>query len=70
MPLSRALAKWKGRLPEIVLPVLEVGEVAGTMEGSARRLAHAFNQGAALVRKYQGRVSLITPSAARSPRRC
>ncbi len=53
MPLSHALAPWRNRLPEIVLPVLEVGEVAGTMEGSARRLADAFNLAASIDRKYR-----------------
>lgn len=48
VPLSRALAKWKHRLPEIVLPILEVGEISGTLETSSRRLAFAFQQGAAL----------------------
>ena len=49
--LSVALAPYKNRFPEIVLPVLEVGEVAGTMEGAAWRLERAFAQSAALDRK-------------------
>lgn len=53
MPLSRALAKWKHRLPEILLPILEVGEVSGTLETSSRRLAHAFQQGAAIDRRIR-----------------
>ena len=50
-PPSVALAPYKHRFPEIVLPVLEVGEVAGTLEGAARRLEHAFGQSATLERK-------------------
>lgn len=53
VPLSRALAKWKHRLPEIVLPILEVGELSGTLETSSRRLAHAFHQGAAIDRRVR-----------------
>ena len=51
VPFSAALASYKHRLPEIVLPVLEVGEVAGTLEGAARRLEHAFGLSAMLDRK-------------------
>jgi type II secretory pathway component PulF len=53
VPLHRALLPWKGRLPEIVLPILEVGEVSGTLDGAARRLAGAFGQAAALERRYR-----------------
>lgn len=50
--LSSALAPYRASLPEIVLPVLEVGEVAGTLEGASRRLEHAFSQSAALEGKF------------------
>jgi len=53
VPLHRALLPWKHRLPEIVLPILEVGEVSGTLEGAAMRLAEAFGQAAALERRYR-----------------
>jgi type II secretory pathway component PulF len=46
--LTAALAPYRHRLPEIVLPVLEVGEVAGTLEGASRRLEQAFTQSSAL----------------------
>jgi len=59
MPLSRALAKWKHRLPEIVLPILEVGELSGTLETSSRRLAYAFQQGASIDRRI--RYSVFDP---------
>lgn len=57
--LSRALAPWQRRFPEIVLPVLEVGETSGTLEGSAQRLAHAFERGAAIERRI--RYSVFDP---------
>jgi type II secretory pathway component PulF len=56
VPLSRALQPWKARLPEIVLPILEVGEVAGTLDGAAQRLAGAFGQAASLERRYRNSV--------------
>jgi type II secretory pathway component PulF len=59
VPLSRALARWKHRLPEIVLPILEVGEISGTLETSSRRLAYAFQQGAAMDRRL--RYSVFDP---------
>ncbi|MCW3095533.1 MAG: type secretion system protein [Chthonomonadaceae bacterium] len=59
VPLSRALARWKNRLPEIVLPILEVGELSGTLETSSRRLAYAFQQGAAIDRRI--RCSVFDP---------
>jgi type IV pilus assembly protein PilC len=51
--LSQALAPWRNRFPEIVLPVLEVGEESGTMEGAARRLASAFQLAAGIERKFR-----------------
>jgi type IV pilus assembly protein PilC len=59
IPLSRALAKWKHRLPEIVLPILEVGELSGTLESASRRLAYAFQQGASIERRI--RYSVFDP---------
>jgi type II secretory pathway component PulF len=52
-PLHRAFAPWSHRLPEIVLPVLEVGEVSGTLEGAARRLADAFLKADAMERRFR-----------------
>jgi type II secretory pathway component PulF len=52
VPLHRALLPWNDRLPPIVLPILEVGEVSGTLDGTARRLAAAFGQVASLERRY------------------
>lgn len=40
--LVRAMEPYRYRFPEMVLPVLEVGEVSGTLEESTRRLAVAF----------------------------
>lgn len=42
--LFRALEPDRGRFPELTLPVLEVGEVSGTLEGAAHRLAEAFDR--------------------------
>lgn len=53
VPLHRAWDPWKRRLPEIVLPVLEVGEVSGTVESASRRLADAFAKGAAVDRRFR-----------------
>src|ERR1041385_6360932 len=44
VPLYRALERHRDRLPEIVIPVLEVGEVSGTLESASRRLAEAFEK--------------------------
>jgi type IV pilus assembly protein PilC len=59
MPLYRALMPWKERLPEIVLPVLEVGEMSGTLESACRRLASAFGHGAQIERRI--RYSVFDP---------
>jgi type II secretory pathway component PulF len=59
VPLHRALLPWQSRLPEIVLPILEVGEVSGTLDNAARRLAGAFSQTAALERRY--RTAICSP---------
>lgn len=40
--LTQALRPHRRRLPELVLPILEVGEVSGTLETACRRLADAF----------------------------
>jgi type II secretory pathway component PulF len=53
VPLSHALLPWRDRLPEIVLPILEVGALSGTLDGSSRRLGGAFGQSAALERHYR-----------------
>lgn len=52
IPLHRALLPWKDRLPEIALPILEVGAISGTLDNSARRLGGAFGQVASLQRHY------------------
>jgi type II secretory pathway component PulF len=57
VPLYQALTPWKHRLPEIVTPVLEVGQVSGTLESSARRLAHAFSRVDAFERRFRYSVS-------------
>lgn len=59
VPLYRALQPYQNRLPEIVLPILEVGEVSGTLEGAAYRLAHAFGESAAIERRF--RTSVFHP---------
>ncbi len=51
--LSEALAPYRSRLPDIVLPVLEVGEVAGTLDGAARRLERAFSYSAEQERRFR-----------------
>jgi type II secretory pathway component PulF len=56
VPLHRALLPWRSRLPEIVLPILEVGEVAGTLDDAAQRLAGAFAQTAALEKRYRSAI--------------
>lgn len=53
VPLHRTLAPFQNRLPEIVLPVLEVGEASGTLEAGARRLADAFSHGASIDRRIR-----------------
>lgn len=53
VPLHSALLPYQARLPDIVLPILEVGEVSGTLEGAARRLAVAFSQTAAVERRFR-----------------
>ncbi len=52
-PLYRALLPCRDRLPEIVLPVLEVGEVSGTLESASRRLADAFDRSSGVERKFE-----------------
>ncbi len=42
--LCSSLRPYAGRFPEIVMPILEVGEISGTLPGSARRLAATFQQ--------------------------
>jgi type IV pilus assembly protein PilC len=47
------LERHRDRLPEIVIPVLEVGEVSGTLEAASRRLAEAFEKAGGIQRKYR-----------------
>jgi len=51
--LTAALRPYSHRLPDLVLPILEVGEAAGTMEGSTKRLADAFNQSLGVKRRIK-----------------
>lgn len=44
MPLHQALEPYRLRFPEMTIPVLEVGEVSGTLEDAAARLADAFEK--------------------------
>jgi type IV pilus assembly protein PilC len=62
MPLHKALAPWKGRLPELVIPVLEVGEISGTLEGASRRLALAFDKSSSVNQKFE--YSVLNPQMA------
>ncbi len=62
IPLHKALAKYSDRLPVIVIPVLEVGEVAGTLEGSALRLADAFVKSDSVDQRF--RYSVVNPKMA------
>lgn len=43
MPLYQALVPFRSRFPELTIPVLEVAEVAGTLEGASERLSRAFS---------------------------
>lgn len=47
------LRPYAGRFPEIVMPIIEVGEVGGGMEGSARRLADSFTQSIGVEREFK-----------------
>lgn len=51
--LSRVLRPHAHRFPELVLPLLEVGEMAGTIEVAARRLADNFRRGVAVERRFK-----------------
>ena len=53
VPLSAALRPYAHRLPELVLPVLEVGELSGTLDAAARRLSDAFGRRAAAERRFR-----------------
>ena len=53
MSLSTALRPYAHRLPALVLPVLEVGEVSGTLDAAARRLSDAFGRRAAIERRFR-----------------
>jgi type II secretory pathway component PulF len=43
MPLFQALVPFRSRFPELTIPVLEVAEVSGTLEGASERLSKAFS---------------------------
>ena len=51
--LSAALRPYADRLPALVLPVLEVGELSGTLDAAARRLSDAFGRRAAIERRFR-----------------
>lgn len=53
IPLHVALKPWAHRLPEIIIPVLEVGALSGTLDGSSNRLGGAMGQIAGLQRHYR-----------------
>ena len=59
VPLHRALLPWNTRFPEIVLPILEVGDVSGTLDSASRRLAASFGQTSTLERRY--RTAVFSP---------
>lgn len=44
VPLHEALEPYRLRLPEMTIPVLEVGEVSGTLDDACSRLAGAFQK--------------------------
>lgn len=44
VPLHQALEPYRQRFPEMVLPILEVGEVSGTLDDAAYRLGKVFHQ--------------------------
>lgn len=60
MALHVALAPYKSRLPEMVLPVLEVGEVSGTLDDACARLAAAF----LMDDKFEQKFRLYAPNPA------
>ena len=51
--LAAAFRPHAHRFPPLVLPLLEVGEMSGSLEAAARRLAHSFNAGAAVERRFK-----------------
>ena len=51
--LSGAFRPHAHRFPPLVLPLLEVGEMSGSLEAAARRLAHSFSEGAAVERRFR-----------------
>ncbi len=51
--LADAFRPHAHRFPPLVLPLLEVGEMSGSLEAAARRLAHSFNAGAAVERRFK-----------------
>ena len=53
VPLSAALRPYAHRLPELVLPVLEVGELSETLDAAARRLSDAFGRRAAAEHRFR-----------------
>jgi type II secretory pathway component PulF len=55
-PLSEALRPYARRLPPITLPILEVGEATGGMDGALKRLADAFLKQASFEGRYKFQV--------------
>jgi len=51
--LSDAFRPYAHRFSPLVLPRLEVGEMSGSLEAATRRLAHSFNAGAAVERRFK-----------------
>ena len=51
--LPEAFRPHAHRFPPLVLPLLEVGEMSGSLEATARRLAHSFSEGAAMERRFR-----------------
>lgn len=51
--LAAAFRPHAHRFPPLVLPLLEVGEMSGSLEAATRRLAHSFSEGAAVERRFR-----------------
>ncbi len=51
--LADAFRRHAHRFPPLVLPLLEVGEMSGSLEAASRRLAYNFNAGAAMERRFK-----------------
>lgn len=53
MPLYQSLVPYRLRLPEMTIPVLEVGEVSGTLDDACARLAGAFQKMDGFDKRYE-----------------